>query len=324
MDSYKLALIGLYFVNRGMVSQATDVINELISRQDPNTGEVKITETSIIRSYGSSLAVETTALTMILILRVDANAYSDALNLCVKFIVDNLKDGYFGSTQATILSLYAFTLYLENNMSSDNETLSFDVNLNNNIIGQMQVNPADILGGSKCQNFTTQLATIENPDTDINIRVSPNADSLSSSNSRYMFSINLKYVALLPNSVANSPLEVTLTKTLTDNINLYDIVVRNNDDKEHGMLIYDFYKPSCYDFNINDLETMRLRGDIDSYELKDYNSRIVFYFRGIGTNQVRRFSVSLYKRFSLNDCEERAHEIYLYYDREGSVVYARA
>ena len=323
IDSYKLALIGLFFVNINQLDKARTIIDILISRQDQVSGKIQQSETSITRSFGNNLDVETTALTMILALRTDAEAYMDAVNLCVRFLVENLKDGYFGSTQATILSLYAFTLYMEKVSFFSDEPIAFDISINGDLIGDMNINVEDVLGSSQCKSFAQQLVSYEEPDENLSIRVSAQDTSLQT-NANYMFSINYNYYALLPDSVASSPLQVSLSKTQSENLRFYTILVRNTENKEQGMVIYNFYKPSCYDFNINDLETMRLRGEIDFYELKDYNSRIVFYMKGIGATQTWRFSLSLNKRFQLNDCEERAHEIYLYYNKQESVVYAIA
>ena len=87
------------------------------------------------------------------------------------------------------------------------------------------------------------------------------------------------------------------------------------------MVVYEYYKPSCLEFNISDLENFQLSGDIDFFELLDNNSKIVFYYRGMKENQKRKFKFSMFKRYSLVECVERTDEVYLYYDKKGSVVY---
>ncbi len=89
------------------------------------------------------------------------------------------------------------------------------------------------------------------------------------------------------------------------------------------MLIYEFYKPSCLDFNINDLENMRLEEVIDYFEILEDNSKLVFYWRGMKKNERKNFQFSLNRRFTLNDCFERTGQIYLYYDKKETVLYKR-
>jgi hypothetical protein len=47
------------------------------------------------------------------------------------------------------------------------------------------------------------------------------------------------------------------------------------------MTIFEFYKPSCADFNLSDLENLKLTNQIDFFELLENNNKIVFYWRGI-------------------------------------------
>lgn len=90
------------------------------------------------------------------------------------------------------------------------------------------------------------------------------------------------------------------------------------------MVTYEFYKPSCLDFNLSDLENLKLTEQIDHFELLENNNKIVFYWRGMKDLQRRELNLSLNKRFLLNECPERTHEIYLYYDKKGSVIYNKA
>lgn len=45
------------------------------------------------------------------------------------------------------------------------------------------------------------------------------------------------------------------------------------------MVTYEFYKPSCMDFNITDLENLKLQNKFDHFELLERNNKIVFYWR---------------------------------------------
>ena len=84
------------------------------------------------------------------------------------------------------------------------------------------------------------------------------------------------------------------------------------------MVLLEFNKPSCLSANINDLEGLRLRGEVDFYELLEEGSRMVFYWRGMGERQLRELNFTLLHEFVLNDCDSRTHVFYEYYDKEGS------
>jgi len=87
------------------------------------------------------------------------------------------------------------------------------------------------------------------------------------------------------------------------------------------MVIIEFNKSSCMDFNINDLE--RLKDFKIEYELNDNNSKIAFYSRGLEPLSSLKFSFSLEKIFAFVECSERTHSSYLYYGKEESVVFQR-
>ena len=139
-----------------------------------------------------------------------------------------------------------------------------------------------------------------------------------------MFNIIFNYYCEKPKSVENSPLKVKLNKKVENNLAIYDILIKNKENNEQGMVIYEFFKPSCYDFNINDLEGLRLNNKVDYFEILENNSKLVFHFRGMEPKGVKEFTVSLYKRFKLADEVERTHCVYLYYDKEGSEIFVKA
>lgn len=87
------------------------------------------------------------------------------------------------------------------------------------------------------------------------------------------------------------------------------------------MIVYIFNKPTCADFNLSDIENLKLNGLIDHFDILENNSKIVFYWRGLKEKERRQFNFSLYKRYSFINCIDRTHEIYLYYDKKGSVIF---
>jgi hypothetical protein len=86
------------------ISKAVSVIETLISKQCKN-GSFSNAETSITRSSGKSLVVETTSICLIAMVRLDFSKYRQAIDKSVEFLMSQMNNGYFYSTQGTILAL---------------------------------------------------------------------------------------------------------------------------------------------------------------------------------------------------------------------------
>lgn len=100
-------------LNRQQNQIAEEILIKLIERKNKTTGAIDSEDTSITRSQGDPFKVETTALTMILVLELGKQTYFSNLAEIIKYLTSQLNNGYWGSTQATILSLIAFNLYVE-------------------------------------------------------------------------------------------------------------------------------------------------------------------------------------------------------------------
>ena len=113
-DSYLNALVANILYNVGRTEEARSISRILKSQQDANTGEVQRKETSITRSSGSSLNIETTALSILAWMKDSSGEFSSSVQLGINYIVASIKDGKYGSTQGTILSLKVLVEYLKN------------------------------------------------------------------------------------------------------------------------------------------------------------------------------------------------------------------
>jgi hypothetical protein len=76
--------------------------------------------------------VETTALTMILLLDLNQSQYFNKLTLLIKYLTSQLNNGYWGGTQSTILSLIAFNIYVKKFSQVSSSQVTFEILLNNN------------------------------------------------------------------------------------------------------------------------------------------------------------------------------------------------
>src|SRR5262249_15338957 len=87
---------------------ARQLMDKLAKRQEA-AGNVSGAVTSITRSGGDALAIETTALSVLAWMREPS--YAPNVEKGLRWIVESNKSGRFGSTQSTILALRAIVAY---------------------------------------------------------------------------------------------------------------------------------------------------------------------------------------------------------------------
>ena len=107
-DSYIVALGANILHATGDQAGARQLMDKLAKNQDA-AGNVKGAVTSITRSGGDALAIETTALSVLAWMREPA--YAANVEKGLKWIVESNKSGRFGSTQSTILALRSIVAY---------------------------------------------------------------------------------------------------------------------------------------------------------------------------------------------------------------------
>lgn len=114
----------------GQTQKAKQAVHTVVQSQSAD-GSFRNAKTSITRSCGKSLHVETTSLAVLSMLRVDPDQWSGEIKNAIDFLMHKMNGGYFGSTQATILAMKAFVEFMAVNGSQSGEA-EFEVSLNNN------------------------------------------------------------------------------------------------------------------------------------------------------------------------------------------------
>ena len=107
-DSYLLALAANVLQATGDKAAARELMDRLAKNQD-TSGYVKGAVTSVTRSGGEALKIETTALSALAWLREPA--YTAQVEKGVKWIAEMNRGGRFGSTQSTVLALRSIVAY---------------------------------------------------------------------------------------------------------------------------------------------------------------------------------------------------------------------
>ena len=118
--------------------KALKIIRQLAETQNGEGGFTKA-KTSVTRSSGKGLAVETTSMALIAFLRSGEPAFNENIERSVEFLVKNMNQGYWGSTQSTILAMRALIEFQnKNKVSSDR--FGFDIDINGSS-GRLEVLP---------------------------------------------------------------------------------------------------------------------------------------------------------------------------------------
>ena len=282
-DSYLLAFVGLAYQNQNKNDQANSVIAKLLKNQE-ESGEFSSMETSITRSRGKNLRVETTAAALILLQKTDFTRYSSQIAKGIEFLQQNMQDGYFGSTQTTVLALKALSENSKNVNDSKRDQMHFDV---------------DVAGNN--QKFTVhkdQDDSVEfalGSESPIEVEIESRDDMQEGE--KHVFSV--KYSFRLPNLIdsQNSPLSLEASKLRGNSLLKLNVRVENTGAEEQGMVIVVVHKPSYSKVNLNDLELMRTTGVVDFYELRHQNSEMVFYWRGMEKGGSVGFELDLLDKF---------------------------
>lgn len=107
-DPYLIALVAGSLIESGRPGDASSLLKHLAGMQDKD-GSVKGAKTTITRSGGTSLLVETTSLSILAWL--PDNNYAGNVEMAMKWLCEACEGGRFGATQSTVLALKAIVAY---------------------------------------------------------------------------------------------------------------------------------------------------------------------------------------------------------------------
>lgn len=142
-DSYFVALVANVLLHRGDREAAHKLLDRLQEKHTKD-GAVTGAATSITRSGGRDLDIETTALALLGWLRANDPKYATTLKAATKWISQQ-RGGYggFGSTQSTILALKALSVYAKK-MAHPAESGEFRLMVNGQLAGTRRFSPDDV------------------------------------------------------------------------------------------------------------------------------------------------------------------------------------
>jgi hypothetical protein len=303
-DPYLMALVANTALLVGM-PESKAFMTKLVGMQDKDGGFPGAKE-SITMSGGESLAIETTALATLAMIKASPNnEYESQIRKAVDFL--NAKRGGFGSwsnTQATILGLKAMTAYSEYaKQMATSGTATLLVN------GQ----PAGTINfekGRKDALVWDDLAGKLTAGTNkIEIELAGGAV--------LPYSIALEYRAARPQSSANAKVNVT-TQLAKDTVKLGEGVklrarVENKTAEGQPMTLARVGIPGGLTFQTWQLKELRDKGLIDFYETRP--REVILYWRSLAPSAKKDVDLDLIAA-TPGTFEAPATSAYLYYTAE--------
>ena len=85
-----------------------------------------------------------------------------------------------------------------------------------------------------------------------------------------------------------------------------------------GMVLATVRVPSCLQIDFNFLEAMKRNHIVDFYEVRNFNSEIVLYWRQMRGGEVKAVQIDMVQRYA-GVCLKKPHTAYPYYNSDQSV-----
>jgi len=301
-DSYVLALAANILSAAGDQPGARQLMDKLAKSQNA-AGTVNGAVTSITRSGGDALAIETTALSVLAWMREPS--YTVNVEKGLKWIVESNKSGRFGSTQSTILALRAIVAY-DAAHARPKAPGRLILSVDGKEIGAPLAFAADTKGALVLPDFASKLA--------------PGKHSVvlkMDDGSSMPFAIGVKYNSTLPDSSAQAQvgIEVRLRDTQIQEGNITEAVVSitNKSDQVIPTPVAIVGIPGGLEVRHDQLKELVKSGKIDTYEVR--GREVILYWRVLKARDKFDLPLSLVAAIP-GSYSGPASRAYLYYTDE--------
>lgn len=304
-DAYLLAMMANTAFKMNDVKTADQIMNVLLPLQFKDGSWTGSTH-SITYSQGQSLTIETTAITMMAILKSQGK-YTNELNNAVKYLV-NSRSGYgvFSSTQGTILALKALTEFAKASKKTT-EDGTIQIFVDGKKVAEKEYKAGD--KGAITVDGLEQYLTKEGKH-DIKVKYVGVKTPLP-------YSIAVNWNTTLPNSQIECAVDLKtklaqLTANVGETVRLSATITnKKSTDIPSTMVILGI--PAGFSVQPWQLKELQEKQIFDYYEIKGNN--IAIYYRGMGPNSVKQINLDL-KAEMPGEYDAPASVAYLYYTNE--------
>ncbi len=301
-DSYIVALVANILAATGDHPGARQLMDKLVKKQE-TAGNVTGAVTSITRSGGDALAIETTALAVLAWMREPA--YAAQVQKGLRWIVESNKSGRFGSTQSTVLALRSIVAY-DNANARPKAPGRIILSVDGRTVGTPLAFTASNQGALVMPDFTSHLV--------------PGKHTVAlkmEDGSSMPFSISIKYNSLLPESSreAQIGLQVVLKDSQVQEGSVTEAVVSvaNKSDQAIPTPVAIVGIPGGLEVRHDQLKELVKSGKIDAYEVT--GREVVLYWRYLKAKDTFDVPLSLVAAIP-GSYTGPASRAYLYYTDE--------
>jgi hypothetical protein len=318
-DPYFLALVANSLENRGKTDEGLALLQRLAKAQQAD-GHLDGTETSITRSGGRDLQIETTALTVLAWLKANRPDFLMPVRKAARWIGQQRGAfGAFGSTQATVLALKALIAYTQVNKRTA-EAGELTLYVNDKPVDRMTF-PAG----------TQDALTVRVPKADEVLRPGKNRVRVEITGKNvFPYTLSWSYRTVQPANARRCPVHVTTRLDRTDAAEADTVrltaEVENRTGKGQGMAVAVIGLPAGLTVpedmkQLKDL--VRLRGQAPKVdEFRSYVSafevhgrELALYWRDLAPGEKIRVGLDLVCRVP-GTYRGPASRAYLYYDAD--------
>lgn len=304
-DAYLLALVANCAFNLNETKKAEQVLNQLLKLQLAN-GSINGGSHSITYSQGQSLTIETTALTVLAILK-STKVNSNSLNSAVNFIVQSRQgSGAFSSTQGTILALKALTEYAKQSKKTaeDGELWVY--------VDGKRVAQQAFKAGETNAITVQQLEKYLNGEGKHKIKL-----KYAGVKNALPYSLAVNWNTSLPPSQNECKIAIA-TQLASKQLKVGETVrmkiqLKNKTSEEVPSTIAIIGIPAGLSAQAWQLKDLQEKHVFDYYEIK--GSSVTLYYRGLEPNALREINLDLKAEVS-GEFESPASSTYLYYTNE--------
>jgi len=327
-DPYFTALVAISCYNLNKADSGKQLAQKLVSSQQVN-GSVTGAQTSITRSYGEYLDIETTALSVLAWMK-DDDTFGANASKAMNYIVASVKDGAYGTTQSTILSLMAIVEY-EVNSDKLGGSGEFVLSANGTEVGRLPFTKTaqeslnfDDLAAEAFETLRDNYSagSVVNLSLSVDKYTPENASGdAGSTDFAIPYSMSVFYKDLSPDT-NTSPLTLDLSingsavvagssYSFTEGEVLpYTVKVTHNGSENAGMIVAVVGLPGNCEPVFSDLRSLKEAGTIDYYETKE--REVILYWRTMDANTSQSVNFNV-KTITPGTYSAAASRVYTYY-----------
>ena len=140
------------------------------------------------------------------------------------------------------------------------------------------------------------------------------------SKGQHRFGLSYTYQVSEPELNPESPLALSASLTTVESVSKCSISIANKNDEPKGMLMCIIGLQTGLKVNLNDLEGLRRNQLVDFYELRNHNSEVILYWRGMAAESQRQVELTFLREFQVKQAKPTLVSAYLYYDKSGTLV----